>query len=112
MDSRYHDHQELVREILLYLHANFLGRWWENATGAVKSESGRFIRFGLLGSTDIIGFTNQGRAVFFEVKTKGGKLSADQKKFEKMARDNNCIYSVLREDYRDCIHNLGLNERH
>lgn len=107
-DSRYHDHQELVRSVLVFLHDNFKGRWWESATGAVESKSGRFIRFGLVGSTDIIGFTCEGRATFFEIKTKSGKLSADQKKFERIALDNNCIHAVLREDFKDHIYELGL----
>lgn len=98
-DLRYHDHQELVRAILLWLHSNFDGRWWENPTGAVKSQSGRFIRFGLLGSTDIVGFTCQGRAVYIEVKTGSGRLSKDQIKFRDMVKKNNCIYIEARENF-------------
>ena len=112
MDSRYHDHEELCREILLYLHSKFTGRYWVNQTGAVKTQSGHFQRYGLVGSTDIIGFTGQGRAVYIEVKTKSGKLSVDQKKFRDMVIANNCIHSVLREDYLQHIHSIGLNERH
>lgn len=103
-DSRYHDHQELVREILTWLHENFTGRYWENQTGGVKGED-RFVHYGLVGSTDIIGHTGQGRAVYIEVKTKGGKLSKkkkglDQTKFRAMALKSNCVHIVAREDYK------------
>jgi len=99
-EDKYSGHQELVRSILLWLHENFHGRWWENPTGAVKSESGRFIRFGLLGSTDIVGFTYQGRAVYIEVKTGSGRLSKDQIKFRDLVKKNNCIYIEAREDFK------------
>jgi len=100
-DLRYHDHNELVRELLLWLHENFTGRYWPNETGAIKAANGRFQRYGLLGSTDIIGFTGQGRAVYIEVKTKSGRLKPDQIKFRDMVIKNNCIHIEARENYKD-----------
>ena len=110
IDLRYHNHEELVREILLFLHSNFTGRYWENHTGAVKTTSGHFQRYGLVGSTDIIGHTGQGRAVYIEVKTNSGRLSKDQQKFRDMALKSNCIHAVLRENFKDEIFNIGLHE--
>jgi hypothetical protein len=100
-DLRYHDHNELVRQVLLYLHANYTGRFWQNETGAIKSANNRFQRYGLIGSTDIIGHTGQGRAVYIEIKTKGSKLKPDQIRFRDMVTKCNCIHMVLRENYME-----------
>jgi hypothetical protein len=67
--------------------------------GAVKTVSGHFQRYGLVGSSDIIGHTGQGRAVYIEIKTKSGKLSKDQVKFQSMVLKSNCIHIVAREDF-------------
>lgn len=98
-DRRYRDHNELCREILVWLHETFHGRWWQNETGAIKSASGRFQRYGLIGSSDIIGHTGQGRAVYIEVKTKSAVLKPDQKNFRDMVLKSNCIHMVLRENF-------------
>lgn len=102
--SDYRAHNELCNKVLLYLHANFTGRYWGNPTGAVKTENGHFQRYGLKGSTDIIGFTGQGRAVFIEIKTGGGTLSTQQKVFRDVSKKNNCIHitvynEILEEDF-------------
>lgn len=98
-DLRYHNHEELSRKILLWLHQTFTGNYWVNQTGAVKTVSGHFQRYGLKGSTDIVGHTGDGRAVYIEVKTGSGELSADQVKFRDMALRSNCIHIVAREDF-------------
>lgn len=100
-DLRYHDHNELVRKLVLWLHDNFTGRFWVNETGAIKGANGRFQRYGLMGSSDIIGHTGQGRAVYIEVKTKSGRLKPDQIKFRDMVLRNNCIHIEARENYLD-----------
>lgn len=109
-DSRYRDHNELVNKILLYLHEHFTGRYWSNPTGAVKTENGHFQRYGLVGSTDIIGFTGQGRAVFIEIKTKSATLSKQQKNFKEVSINNNCIHLVIREEF-DINDFTGLQRR-
>lgn len=110
-DTRYRNHNELVNQILVYLHSQFTGRYWGNATGAVKTESGHFQRYGLVGSTDIIGFTGQGRAVFLEVKTGSGRLSPQQLIFQQTVLRNGCIHLVLREDYINTLTNSDLPVR-
>jgi hypothetical protein len=99
VDLRYRDHEELVRKVLLHLHSAYTGNYWSNQTGAVKTVSGHFQRYGLVGSSDIIGHTGQGRAVYIEIKTKSGKLSKDQVKFQSMVLKSNCIHIVAREDF-------------
>lgn len=108
VDNRLHNHNELCREILLFLHQHFTGRFWENSTGAIKGADGRFQRYGMIGSTDIIGHTGQGRAVYIEVKTNTGRLKPDQIRFRDMVQSCNCIYFVARENFRDEIFNIGL----
>lgn len=112
MSEFYRDHNELVNKILTYLHSQFTGRYWGNATGAVKSESGHFQRYGLIGSSDIIGFTGQGRAVFIEVKTKNAALSAQQNKFRDATLRCNCIYIVAREDFIETFNSSELQRRY
>ena len=99
--SNYHAHQELVKTVLLYLHTNFTGHYRENATGAVKTANGHFQRYGQKGSTDIIGHTGQGRAVYVEVKTGNSKLSKEQQNFKKMVLADNCIHLVIYNEIID-----------
>lgn len=55
---------------------------WRNNTGAVKAGKNRFIRFGHVGSADIIGVCPDGRILCIECKRpKGGRLSEPQKEF-------------------------------
>ena len=62
---------------------------WRNNTGAYKDASGRFIRFGKKGSSDIIGMTKDGHILCVECKReKGGVLSDAQAEF--LARVSSC----------------------
>lgn len=98
-DDRYKIHNELVNNVLLFIHSNFTGRYWSNATGAVKTENGHFQRYGLVGSCDILGFTDQGRFVGIEIKTGAATLSPQQKKFKKVMGSNNCLHIVIHNDF-------------
>lgn len=97
----YRIHNELVNETLLYLHKHFTGRYWGNPTGAVKTQNDHFQRYGLIGSTDIIGFTGQGRAVFVEIKTGKGKLSDQQKIFKEVCLANGCLHVTIYNTIKD-----------
>lgn len=110
-DDRYRNHQELVNKVLLFVHGNFTGRYWPNATGAVKTENGHFQRYGLIGSCDILGFTDQGRFVGIEIKTGSAVLSPQQKKFKKTILRNNCIHLVITNEYEDLNLYKGLRRR-
>jgi hypothetical protein len=54
---------------------------WRNNTGAVQIAPGRFMRFGKVGSSDILGILPGGRLLCVECKAKGGRLSPEQKQF-------------------------------
>jgi len=53
---------------------------WRNNTGAVQIE-GRHIRYGKVGSSDIIGCLNDGRMLCVECKAKGKKPTEEQRRF-------------------------------
>lgn len=53
---------------------------WRNNSGALKTEKGRFVRFGAVGSPDIFALRN-GTLYAIEVKTQKGRVSEAQAKF-------------------------------
>lgn len=105
VDLRYKLHNELVNRILILLHSHKLGRFWANNTGAVKTVKGHFQRYGLKGSSDIIGLSTQGQFVGIEIKTGTGRQSGDQKNFERMIISNCGIYQVIcsEEDFYNIL---------
>lgn len=99
-------HKELTNKLLVYLHANYKGRFWENRSGAIKDATGRFQRYGLVGSADIIGYTEQGRAVFIEVKITPDKLSKQQIAFKEVCESHNCLHIVVKDTINESYFNL------
>lgn len=99
-------HKELTNKLLVYLHANYKGRYWCNETGAVKTVNGHFQRYGLIGSTDIIGFTEQGKAIFIEVKISPDKLSKQQIAFRDVCELHNCLHIVVKDTINESYFNL------
>jgi hypothetical protein len=98
-DTRYARHNELVNKTLLFLHANNLGRFWGNPTGAVKTANGHFQRYGLVGSSDIIGISNKGIFVGIEIKTGTTSVqSKPQKAFQRMIEKQNGLYFLIRSE--------------
>lgn len=99
MDNRYKIHNELVNRILILLSSHKLGTFWSNPTGAVKTANGHFQRYGLVGSSDIIGMTTKGRFVGIEIKTGATSVqSKHQKNFQKMCVKNGAIYFLIRSE--------------
>ena len=74
---------------------------WRNSTGAVRIAPGRFIRFGKVGSSDILAILPpNGRLLCVECKAKGGRLSPEQKQFLDDASSLGCLAIVVR-DWRE-----------
>lgn len=96
-DLRTHNHNELVRKVLLHLHT-FGGRYWQNEVATLKTEYG-YRKIGLHGSADILGLTSQGIFVAVEVKTGKAVLAPSQLAFRDMIIKNGGIHIVAREDY-------------
>lgn len=71
-------------------------RVWGNNSGAIKTEFGRFIRFGLKGSADIVGITGEGIFVGVEIKTGKSRQSPQQKRFMEMIRSRGGIYILVK----------------
>ncbi|MXV35797.1 MULTISPECIES: hypothetical protein [unclassified Saccharibacter] len=65
-------------------------------TGAMRTPTGRLVRFGQKGAPDIRG-TYKGRSIAIEVKTKSRKLSADQERWRASFVAARGIYIVGRD---------------
>lgn len=78
----------------------------------VSMKNAQPIQAGLcVGSPDIVGYSSDGRFVGIEVKrTKGGRVSEEQKRFMAVAKANNCIVGVARsvEELQELLSSYGL----
>lgn len=84
---------ELTKEAIKTLNKN--GAFvWRNNNLAVRGRT--FI--GLKGVPDIVGFTNQGIAVYCETKAIGDKLSSYQIAFLNLAKASKCLCYLATED--------------
>lgn len=89
---------ELQAEILLAVGSRPDCRIWRNNTGVGRSLSGdRVIRFGLVGSADLLGILRGGRFLAVEVKTKRGRQSEPQRNFQRMIESMGGIYVLARD---------------
>lgn len=69
---------------------------WRNNTGAIPDAKGRVVRFGLVGSSDIIAVRSGGRVVFVECKAARGRLSTQQERFRDRVVSLGAAYIVAR----------------
>lgn len=67
---------------------------WRNNTGALRSSTGRLIRFGHPGSPDILGYLPGGRMLCVECKAGRGRLSELQRNFLGNAAAAGCLVVV------------------
>ncbi len=88
-------HTNLCREIVLTVSQRRLGIAWINETGAAYRDN-RLIRYGLIGSSDIIVVLKNGPVVFIEVKTGSAIQSVVQKNFETIIKSLGHHYFVAR----------------
>ena len=87
----------IVNAILLALGNRPGLRVWRQNTGAIKDANGRLVRFGLIGSADILGIlAPSGRFVAIEVKTATGRQSEQQRAFQQMIERHGGIYVLAR----------------
>jgi hypothetical protein len=68
---------------------------WRNNTGAVQVRPGQFMRFGKVGSSDILGILPGGRLLCVECKANKGRLSPEQKQFLADARELGALALVV-----------------
>lgn len=96
LDGSTKSHQMLVKKTLMWLSMNRSWVCWSNTSGMVKTDTGRFVKFGMKGSTDIIGFTEEGQFVAIEIKTGNSKLSKQQKAFQSVCKKCQVRHYVVR----------------
>jgi hypothetical protein len=91
-------HSKLVNEVLLALGVRKDVRVWKNSTGVARSmhDDESLIRYGLVGSGDIAGFKQGGKAFFIEVKTGEAKQSKQQLNFEAVCKKFQVPYLLCR----------------
>lgn len=98
------EHEALIDEILgTFGHGPNL-RIWKNSTGAARAH-GRYLRWGLKGSADIIGIGFGGRFIAIECKTGQSRQKEHQRNFQNMVTSLGGIYIVARsvDDVRAMI---------
>lgn len=78
----------IVADILLMIGKEFPStiRAWRNNSGALPDAHGRLVKFGLVGSADILGLIGSegGHFLAIEVKAPGGKRTQAQVNFANM----------------------------
>lgn len=81
----------VVSDCIKWLHINgcFI---WRNNTGAYKPERGGFIRYGKVGSPDILGMTPSGRFIGVECKSGSNDLTEHQEHFRDQVLACNGLY--------------------
>jgi hypothetical protein len=85
-------HNDLVNAALLTLAPH--GFPWKNSTGALKDGTGRLVRYGLPGSSDVLACI-KGRFVGVECKVGRDRMSEQQHRFTNAIRRNEGIILLL-----------------
>ena len=86
----------VLEDCLQYLQVRGIFHW-RNNTGAVRLGPGRFMRFGKVGSSDILAVLPGGRLLCIECKAKSGRLSPEQKQFLEEVKALGCLAVVARD---------------
>lgn len=92
-------HSDLVNATLLTLAP--LGFPWKNNTGALKDATGRPVRYGLPGSSDVLACI-KGRFVGVECKVGRDRMSEQQHRFTNAIRRNEGIILLLHASADEC----------
>lgn len=92
--------KEIQKFILDFLNLSRIGYFWRNNTGAMTSNyngKARFMKFGEVGSADIVGVLF-GKFVAIECKAEGVcKISEKQNEFREKIEKNDGIYYVAND---------------
>ena len=95
-------HQVVCKKVLINMSTPVC-RVWSNNTGMVKTDQGRVVKFGLKGSSDIIGIY-KGLFLGIEVKTGNAVQNIGQKRFEKMIGLMGGIYIIItNQNVEQCL---------
>lgn len=102
-------HSNLLKLTLIELSLARVATAWRNETGSgLSHDTQRVIKFGLKGSSDIIGITRDGRFLAVEIKVGKDFLKPDQIAFKLMVEKNNGLHYVIRneEQIKDVINDI------
>lgn len=83
---------------LIQIEATILGhRLFRNNVGVARTDNGSVIRFGLcVGSSDLIGWTREGRFLAVEVKTTTGRVRPEQAQFVAAVTEAGGVAGIVR----------------
>lgn len=100
-------HGELVNDILIEVSP--LGIAWKNNTGALRDETGRLVKYGLSGSSDVLACI-KGRMVGIEAKVGNDRQRRNQGNFATALRQAGGVYILARsvDDVRNTLTLEGL----
>lgn len=96
--------RKIKAEILVAVTAIPEGLFWNNPTGTLPTSHTTHIKFGLVGSPDVLG-CYRGRFVGIEVKTATGRQSDHQKTFQRVFERSGGIY-ILARSVQDALAGL------
>lgn len=102
------EHSNLIKKTLLALSTLPRTRAWQNDTGIGRSMDGqRIIKFGLKGSSDILGISKS-RFIAIEIKIGKDKQREEQLAFQKMIEMCGGLYFLIRDqkDLDEMINSL------
>lgn len=97
-------HSDLVNDILLTVSPHGLA--WNNNTGALKDQTGRLVRYGLPGSSDVLACI-RGRFVGIEAKVGRDRQRTNQQDFSNAVHQAGGIY-ILARSVEDVTNRLRL----
>ena len=97
---------EIQQAILARIGCSRVLTVWRNNTGTIRDHRGVPVRFGLVGSADVLGVAMpSGRFIAIEVKQPGARLTPSQKAFGEMVRAHGAVY-VLAHSVDEAIDGL------
>lgn len=85
----------ILRDCIQWLHVKKIF-CWRNNSGSYKAENGNYIRYGFVGSSDIIGILPDGRFLGIECKAAKGKLTEHQEVFKSKVENSGGIYIMAK----------------
>ena len=98
----------VLAEVLQTLHASEKVAWARRMNTGAAMVGNRFVRFGFVGCSDILGQLRDGRLLAVECKSKRGRLEPEQEQFLSLVQKAGGVAIVAR-NCNDVLN--ALNER-
>ena len=88
--------QTAIEQYLRILEQNGRLVYIKNNSGAYRTGTGGFVRFGRSGSSDFLLFVDQGRCIHLEVKAEKGRQSKSQRDYQRLVERLGHRYLLVR----------------